>query len=101
MEITYQEVQGFNRKDIPDENETVGDFLNLDELAPLVHTVAIYERPKEACPLARGNWVIDIKLKYGQLICIKLPLTMTDEQVLRYADPLIKIVNKLRKDKLN
>lgn len=101
MDIKIEEVQGYNKISIPDEDETIGDFLNLEELAPVIKEVMIYERPKEACPFARGNWVIDTRLKNGQLTSIKLPLKMKEEQVMRYVKPLIDIIDESRKSKMN
>jgi hypothetical protein len=89
MELKVTKVDCFNRDSIPDENETIADDLNFDELVKNIKSMNIYFRYPRDCPFARGNWLIDLQFKDGGLLCLKLPKEMTEEKVHKFCHPLI------------
>lgn len=86
--ISAQEVECSVRHTVPKDGETIEEIINLDVVLKEGHSVNWYRRPPEDCPFARGNKIIDIHFKNGSILCIKLPLETTDEQVKKYLEPL-------------
>ncbi len=107
--MSYLEVREYdciNRLGIPEKGITViedlkisNDRLNL--LKEQLTNIEIYKREKEDCPFNRGNWICDQYYGdniYGDnIFCIKLPIEMEEEDVMKFFKPLIDIV----KSKLN
>ena len=100
-ETNFIEVYGTNRESIPKENETIEEILKINDVLPLITDVVIYLRIPEQCPYNRGNWVIDLGFKNGEIFAIKLPKEMTEEQVVKYAKPLIDKLNEEEQKLLN
>ena len=92
--ITVQAVEGYHRKTIPNENESVLDHFDFN--IETISSVVVYQRSPEDCPLARGNWVIDVKFDDGHLLALKLPKEMTPEQMRKYCQPLIDECEKYK-----
>ncbi len=88
MTVGIVAVDSINRKDIPKENETIEDDLEVDHIVPHIKEMVVYFRDKESCPFNRGNWMIDILTYNNQLHCIKLPKEMSEKEVMRYLEPL-------------
>ena len=72
-------------------NETIEKMANFELIKNEGQSINWYHRSPEFCPYGRGNKIIDIEFKNGQLLCIKLPLETTDEQVETYLAPLSKL----------
>jgi hypothetical protein len=98
--MKIQEIDAFNRHDIPKQGETiVDDIVNLEKTIPLVKCLDIYFRDKEACPFGRGNWIIDIIFSDSQALMFKLPKEMSEKQVMDYSKPLIEKLESYQKQK--
>src|ERR1017187_2120383 len=97
--IRIKEVEGYVRDTIPDDDETIYD--GIEFVVKNMVEVRIYKRTPSECPLHRGNWICDIKFTDGQMICFKVPLDMTVEQIRRYFKPLIDDFEALYRSKLN
>jgi hypothetical protein len=83
-----------NRLSTPDDNETIyTDMPDLKESVSDMMEVTIYKRLKEDCPFARGNWMCDIVYSSNERYCIKLPLSMNEDDVVQYFKPLIDDLN--------
>jgi hypothetical protein len=100
MEIGIKKVHGMNRNSLPKENETIADDFNLDMLIKSSKEITIYYREPIDCPLGRGNWIIDFLFKNDELLCLKYPKEMSEEDFTLFLKPLIdKLENK--KNNLN
>jgi hypothetical protein len=100
--INIEKVDCANRIKIPDKNESFSTDYNLNEFPiQMIKSVDIYFRDKIDCPFAKGNWICDIKFNDGFFYCIKLPVEMKEEDVLRYFDPLINKLDELNKNNLH
>ncbi len=93
--ITIREVEALNRQEIPGPEDDISEIIDLtpEEISKITG-IDIYMRDANACPLARGNWIIDITQKNGGIMCIKLPKQMKREDVLQYALPLINLIRR-------
>lgn len=88
--IGLKEVNCLNRKKPPKKGETI--YTDLQELKynfNIIKELSIYLRKAAECPFGRGNWIADFTLHNGQMMCIKLPLSMSVEQVHDFFKPLI------------
>jgi hypothetical protein len=94
MNVKMQEVHGFNHAAIPEAHETIADSLDIDKLIPIIHCASYYLRSPEDCPLARGNWMLDIEAKDGQMYCFKYPKEMTEERFIKFLEPLLSRMNR-------
>ena len=92
--IDVKEVHGFNHPDMPIENETIEDSLDIDKLLPIIRCASYYLRSPKDCPLARGNWMLDIEAKDGQMYCFKYPKEMTEERFVEFLQPLLSRLKK-------
>jgi hypothetical protein len=93
QEIQVQQVSGTVRQTIPTKNQQIDELIDIKNFPfNYLKQLEIYRRSKEDCPFNRGNWVIDITFKNGQINFVKLPLEMAEEAVNHYCEPLI---NKL------
>lgn len=100
--ISGKTIDCLNRDEIPNENENIfSEVGGIIETFPAIDNVNVYERSKEACPFARGNWLIDINYINGSTFCIKLPLKMSLKQVQHYCQPLLDLLKSRGKSKLN
>ena len=91
------EVNGQTRDTIPTDKETIADDINIEKLLPILMGFEVYVRPKEACPWARGNWILDFIFNDGQIYCIRLPIEMSDEHVYAFIKPLTDLLNEKNK----
>lgn len=89
MNLTLQKVHGFNCSTIPNQSETIVDHIDLEKLMPHVHSVSYYLRSAKDCPLARGNWMLDIQMKDGAVVAYKYPKEMTEESFIKFLQPLL------------
>ncbi len=89
MQIIRREVHGYNHAEMPEENETIADSLDIEVLLPIIHSVSYYLRSPQDCPLARGNWILDIEAKDGQLYCFKYPKEMSEGRFVEFLQPLL------------
>ncbi len=92
ISIKEVEVPGFTRSEIPEGNETIANDFNLDELLIISKEISYYYRAPEDCPFNRGNWILDIEFKNGQLMCFKYPKEMTEEQFVAFIKPLLDLI---------
>jgi hypothetical protein len=97
MNVGIEEVRGYNCPNIPGDDETIDDHLEIDMLLPFVYSVSYYRRNPEDCPLARGNWMVDIRLKDGQMMCYKYPIEMKEEKFVTFLRPLLEKLVKGKK----
>lgn len=96
-EIKFEEVSGVNRKEIPPPGSDISEIMNLTpDMIDAIVKVNIYLRDARDCPFARGNWLIDIRCKNGEMLCVKLPKEMPRDSVRGYAAPLIKLLEAKR-----
>lgn len=99
FDIVGHSVDGRTLHSVPDENRDIREIIDFEsEAFKKILGVSIYQRLPEDCPWARGNWMIDIQLsngtRIGQVFCLRLPLEMEEEAVVRFAKPLLdKIKN--------
>lgn len=89
MAITARYVDSKVLNRIPDDNETIEDFIDLNKTMPHVASIAYYFRAPEDCPFARGNWILDLKLKDGNITCFKFPKEMSEDHFLKFLIPLL------------
>lgn len=91
------EVDGQTRPTIPEAGETIEEIVVFDpDVLNSIKSIKIYQRDKDACPWALGNWIIDIFLFDGKVFCLRLPLEMTKEHVLEYCKPLYDALDNIR-----
>lgn len=76
---------------IPADDVFIDEIVCMDKIQGLSH-VDIYLRNKIDCPFGRGNWIIDIIFKDGQIFSVKLPSQMTEERVKDYCKPLLALI---------
>jgi formamidopyrimidine-DNA glycosylase len=101
MEIAIAKVEGYNRKSMPKENETIEEDIDLDKLVPFATQVMVYRRDKKDCPKNRGNVVIDIVLRDNKMFYLKLPIEMTDEHVMKFIKPLMDKLEAYKRSIMN
>ncbi len=89
MELKLQKINAYNRDSIPEENATIEDDLYLDMMIPLISNVEWYFRSPEACPFARGNWMLDLHMIDGSINAFKFPKEMKEEQFVAFIKPLL------------
>jgi len=89
MQVIGESVEGFNYKGIPEENETIEDSIDVDKLIRIIYSTSYYLRSPQECPFGRGNWILDIRTKDGQMYCFRYPKEMSEEQFLKYLQPLL------------
>lgn len=89
MTITCETFEGGTFTKIPDLSETINDYFNLDMLVPEIHYINYYFRDPRVCPLARDNWILDMRMIDGALLCFKWPKEMTEEQFVNFLKPLL------------
>jgi hypothetical protein len=94
MKVSGESVRGFNHSEMPDENETIEDSLDLDKLIPIIHSASYYFRTPKDCPFGRGNWILDIRAKDGQMYCFKYPKEMTESRFIEFLKPLLSRMNR-------
>lgn len=87
--MKIEKVNGTNRKNIPEDGADISEVVNIEYLIEFLESINIWYRGKESCPFARGNWLIDLTNKFGETYCIKLPKEMTEQAVMKYAQPLL------------
>jgi hypothetical protein len=87
INIKLRKVDGMTRGSVPDEGVTIFDDFDFD--IDSIDYFDIYLREPQDCPFGRGNWLIDIYSKDDRLLCIRLPMEMSESQVFAYAKPLI------------
>jgi hypothetical protein len=92
-----KEVDCYVSHSIPTDKENI--LTDFDFNIPNIHSVGVYFREPEACPFARGNWLIDIHFIDDTISCIKLPKEMSEEQVMSYIKPLINILEDRKTSK--
>ena len=97
MQIIGQEVHCMNCNVTPEDHETIADYMDIDEVIKHAKDVIWYRREKRDCPFGRGNWIIDLPMKTGEMICAKYPLEMSHEQFLKFIKPLIDAFNAERR----
>jgi hypothetical protein len=96
--LRIENVKCLNRTTAPPDDANIIDDVGLSaEAISGIITITIYKRLPEDCPFARGNWMIDLKFKDGCTYCVKLPCSMSEEQVKKFCQPLIDIL----KNKMN
>jgi len=91
VNLIHAEIYSINRSSAPLPNETIKDDMDIEGLLKLFKTYKVYSRSKEECPFHRGNWVIDFFTPDNSTIpgfCVKLPAYMTEEEVLKWLEPL-------------
>lgn len=100
INVIAQKVDACNRLEIPMENETIEtDFPELfttPDVLESISCVKVYLRTKEECPFNRGNWIIDILFGNEFIQCLKLPLSMHKDSVLKYIEPLHVMLEKIK-----
>ncbi|HEY2811795.1 MAG TPA: hypothetical protein VGJ00_10465 [Rhabdochlamydiaceae bacterium] len=94
MQIVGEKVQGYNHSEMPEAGETIADSWDLDILLPMIRSASYYFRSPQDCPFARGNWLLDIRMKDGQLLCFKFPKEMTEKRFIEFLQPLLLKMNK-------
>jgi len=88
--MKIMKVNGMVRDSIPEPHETIEDDFYLDRIIPVLRDYSVYRRSPEECPFGRGNLVLDMHLKNGEIYAIKFPLSMTRKQLTIYLKPLRK-----------
>ena len=91
MEVIIQEVDGQTPKHMPGEDETIADYIHLDELNKHIDGIDVYKRSPEDCPWARGSWMLDVMLKNGQLMCWRFPIEMSAEFAKKFFAPIVEM----------
>ena len=98
-QVLGRDVNTVNRNEVPSENETICDDMDVNLASEFFTSVKVYFRDKDECPFNRGNWIIDFFTCGDTMIpifCMKLPKSMTEEQVKRWVKPLVdKLKNKV------
>jgi hypothetical protein len=94
MEVTLEEVDGQTLRYMPSEGETIADYLNLDELNKHMEAICVYQRSAEDCPWARGNWILDVRLKNDQLLCWRFPIEMSSKFAKKFFAPIVELDKK-------
>jgi hypothetical protein len=94
MKATLVEVSCMVRKTIPEPNETIDDDCHLDFLRDILEKVDIYTREVSH---GHGNWIVDLHTSVG-LMCIKLPIEMTEEQIDVYCKPLVALCAEIESE---
>jgi hypothetical protein len=95
MDISGKEVSCLNRLSVPKEGENILDDTNLRDFIKEIEDYVVYFRDPIDCPFARGNWIIDIKFKDGEMFCMKLPKEMDVDQVMDWVRPLHEALKKV------
>lgn len=94
MQFSVKKVYGFNHPNPPVENETIEDSLDIDKLIPIIGSTSYYLRKPQDCPVGRGNWVLDIEDKDGQIYCFKYPKEMSEQRFVEFIQPLLSRLNR-------
>lgn len=71
----------FNRKNIPEENKTILEVIDVDHLLPIILFVYVY--------FAKGNWILEIQIKSGAILLFKYPKEIKEKQFYEYLYPLL------------
>ncbi len=96
--ITGKHISLTNRIGIPEEGVDINELYHMDAFPfHLIKDVHIYKREKIACPLARGNWMIEFHMIDGSIQGFKLPLEMEESAVMTYCKPFFDILNEVHK----
>lgn len=86
--IVGQSVECIVRDEIPFENETIEDDIDIKSLCKFISGFNVYRRDEMNYPVLRGNWIIDFLDKNDIFLCLKLPVEMTESQVQSWIKPL-------------
>lgn len=84
----------FSITEIPDENISIEEILNIKEIVPIISFIHTYFIPPNICPFGIGNRVIEIILENRELIYIRLPKEMEYSHLEKYIHPLIIEIKK-------
>ena len=78
---------------MPESHENIADDMDLDlnKIKEFFDSMDIYKRQAHDCPLGKGNWIVDLYQHNRVLLCIKLPLEATQDQIYTYCKPLLDI----------
>lgn len=97
MKFIVEKFECLNRLSIPPEGKTIADEFDIDKMVPLISRVDVYLRDPATCPFGRGNWMIDIRFSAGNLFSIKLPKEMKEDQVDKFIEPLVNLLEESKK----
>lgn len=85
------------RKFKPELGVTISDDFDLDRIVKVLKGFSYYRREREDCPFARGNWIIDLYENDTDIfLSLKLPLEMTEDEIIQYIQPLIEVIEEMR-----
>lgn len=101
MQITGQNIHCFNMKRKLKQNETIKDVLNIDDIKKIISSVTFYYRPPRDCPLSRGNWILDLELLDGNIICYKFPKELSEDEFKSFLAPLLEVFKYGMKREIN
>lgn len=103
--MIIKEISGVSRRSVPEKGVTIYSELIEMEIPPVpvetIKDLTIYKRTPEQCLKGIGNWMIDMVFKTGDIFYWKLPIEMSEEAVLAWAQPLIDDLNKLQQEERN
>lgn len=95
MEIVHIEVNGFTMKVMPKNNETIEDHMYIDALLENGSSFTYYYREPHDCPFGKGNWILDMIGKDGEITCFRFPKQMTEKRFLKFLHPLLSRIKML------
>lgn len=92
MTIQIQEVDcRVYKKELKD-GETIDEILKLEQIKAYTEKIQIYFRGETQCPFDRGNWIIDLYFKNGQMICLKFSPDIPENRFKEFVKPLTDIM---------
>lgn len=92
--LTAECIEGFTFKHMPNKGETIADYLYIDELIKYIESIHIYKRSAKECPLAQGNWMLDIRLKNGTPYFWRFPPQMSAKFAKKFFAPIVELDKK-------
>lgn len=91
MRVKIKEVNAIKRDTIPAEGETIDQDIHVDQIVKHCNGMNVYQRSKQECPFGRGNWIVDCVHDEEVILCLKLPLEMTKNQLDKFLKPLLDV----------
>ncbi len=79
------------KKELKD-GETIDEVLKIEQIKAYVEKIQIYFRDETQCPFGRGNWIIDLYFKNGQMTCLKFSPDITENRFKEFVKPLTDII---------
>ena len=94
IDMKLQQVEVLRRYKARPKNQTIADDtdLRLDDLITDTHTLCAYRRDDE--------WIVDFTLSNGEILCLKLPGSMSDADFEKWFKPAIDIFELSIKEKV-